>query len=102
MKVMLADACYYLMQHYDAPDFINVGTGEDLSIKDLALLISDIIGFEGKLQFDTSKPDGTARKLMDVSKLHKQGWKHHTGLREGIKLAYQDFLNKIHLYKEPA
>jgi GDP-L-fucose synthase len=90
----LADACYYLMQNYNEPHLINVGTGEDLTIKDLALLIKEIIGFKGELDFDSSKPDGTPRKLMDVSKLHSKGWKHKVGLKEGIKLAYEDFLAK--------
>lgn len=90
----LADACFYLMQNYNEPHLINVGTGEDITIKDLALLIKNIIGFEGELTFDSSKPDGTPRKLMDVSKLHDKGWKHTIGLEEGIKLAYQDFLEK--------
>ena len=90
----LADACFYLMQNYDEPNLINIGTGEDLTIKDLALLIKEIIGFKGDLAFDSSKPDGTPRKLMDVSKLHSKGWKHKVDLKEGIKLAYQDFLSK--------
>jgi len=90
----LADACFYLMQNYNESNLINVGTGEDLTIKDLALLIKEIIGFEGELIFDSSKPDGTPRKLMDVSKLHNKGWKHKINLKEGIALAYQDFLNK--------
>jgi GDP-L-fucose synthase len=90
----LADACFYLMQNYNEPNLINIGTGEDLTIKDLALLIKEIIGFKGELVFDSSKPDGTPRKLMDVSKLHDKGWKHKVGLREGIALAYQDFLIK--------
>lgn len=90
----LAEACYYLMQNYDEEGLVNVGTGEDLSIKDLALLIKKIIGYEGEIQFDTAKPDGTPRKLMDVSKLHSKGWKHTIELEEGIKLAYNDFLNK--------
>ncbi len=90
----LADACYYLMQNYDEPNLINVGTGEDLTIKNLALMIKEIIGFEGELVFDSSKPDGTPRKLMDVSKLHSKGWKHKVELKEGIKLAYADFLTK--------
>jgi len=91
----LADACYYLMLNYNEPHLINVGTGEDITIKDLALLIKEIIGFEGELKFDTSKPDGTPRKLMDVSKLHEKGWKHKIELKEGIQLAYQDFLEKF-------
>lgn len=89
----LAEACFYLMQNYDEPTLINIGTGEDISIKDLALLIKKVIGYEGALTFDSSKPDGTPRKLMDVSKLHKQGWKHKVELEQGIKLAYEDFLN---------
>lgn len=91
----LADACFYLMQNYNEPNLINVGTGEDLSIKNLALLIKEIIGFEGELVFDNSKPDGTPRKLMDVSKLHGKGWKHKINLPDGIALAYQDFLEKF-------
>ncbi|MGN7987495.1 GDP-L-fucose synthase [Pedobacter sp. 22226] len=87
----LADACYFLMQHYNEPNLINIGTGHDLTIKDLALLIKDVLGFEGELVFDAGKPDGTPRKLMDVSKLHNLGWKHKVELREGIALAYQDF-----------
>lgn len=90
----LANACYFLMQEYDEPGFVNVGTGKDLTIKDLALLIKRIVGFDGELTFDSSKPDGTPRKLMDVSKLHSLGWKHKIELEEGIKLAYQDFLAK--------
>ena len=90
----LADACYFLMQNYNEPNLINIGTGEDLSIKDLALLIKEVIGFEGEMIFDTSKPDGTPRKLMDVSKLHALGWKHQIELKQGIALAYQDFLSK--------
>lgn len=89
----LAAACYYLMQNFDESGFVNIGTGVDLSIKDLALLIKKIVGYEGTIEFDSSKPDGTPRKLMDVSKLHSKGWKHTIELEEGIKLAYQDFLN---------
>lgn len=90
----LANACFFLMQEYSEPGFVNIGTGKDLTIKDLALLIKRIVGFEGTLTFDSSKPDGTPRKLMDVSKLHALGWKHKIELEEGIKLAYQDFLEK--------
>lgn len=90
----LADACVFLMENYDELQFVNIGVGEDISIKDLALLIKEIVGYEGKLEFDSSKPDGTPRKLMDVSKLHALGWKHKTNLKEGIQLAYQDFLSK--------
>ncbi len=90
----LADACYFLMQNYDEPNLINIGTGHDLTIKDLALLIKDVLGFEGELVFDTTKPDGTPRKLMDVTKLHNLGWKHKIELKEGIELAYQDFQSR--------
>jgi len=91
----LAEACYYLMQNYDEEGLVNIGTGEDISIKDLALLIKSIVGYEGEINFDTSKPDGTPRKLMDVTKLHSKGWKHKIELEEGIALAYNDFLSKI-------
>jgi len=91
----LAEACYYLMQNYDEAGLVNIGTGKDLSIKDLALLIKKIIGYEGGIKFDTSKPDGTPRKLMDVTKLHSKGWHHKIELEDGIKLAYRDFLNKF-------
>ncbi|MCF8451650.1 MAG: GDP-L-fucose synthase [Pedobacter sp.] len=87
----LANACYYLMQNYDEPGMINVGTGEDITIKELALLIQKIIGFEGDLVFDTSKPDGTPRKLLDVSKLHSKGWRHEVDLEQGIRMVYDDF-----------
>lgn len=87
----LADACYFLMENYNEPNLINIGTGHDLTIKDLALLIKDVLAYDGELVFDTTKPDGTPRKLMDVTKLHDLGWKHQVELREGIALAYQDF-----------
>jgi len=90
----LAEACFYLMQNYDEQGLVNIGTGEDLSIKDLALLIKKIVGYEGNITFDTSKPDGTPRKLMDVTKLHSKGWKHKIELEEGIALAYKDYLTK--------
>ena len=90
----LAEACFYLMQNYDEEGLVNIGTGEDISIKDLAILIKGIIGYEGEIKFDTSRPDGTPRKLMDVSKLHSKGWKHKIELADGIKMAYQDFLSK--------
>ncbi len=91
----LADACYFLMQEYNEAGLVNIGTGHDLSIKDLALLIKKVVGFTGDLVFDTSKPDGTPRKLLDVSKLHTLGWKHRIALQEGLALAYQDFLKKL-------
>jgi GDP-L-fucose synthase len=88
----LAEACVYLMENYSESQLINVGTGKDVTIKELAEMVKKIVGFEGNLMWDTTKPDGTPRKLMDVSKLHAQGWKHTIELKEGIKLAYQDFL----------
>ena len=82
------------MQTYNDSKLINIGTGEDLTIKNLAILIQKTVGYEGKLIFDTDKPDGTPRKLMDVTKLHRLGWKHQIELKEGLKLAYQDYLSK--------
>jgi GDP-L-fucose synthase len=90
----LADACYYLMENYNEPSLVNIGTGEDISIKDLALLVKRITGFDGALEFDTSKPDGTPKKLMDASKLHATGWKHKVELEDGIRMAYKDFLSR--------
>ena len=87
----LADACIFLMQHYNEREFVNVGTGEDLTIRELAGMIREIVGFTGELKWDSSKPDGTPRKLMDVSLLHGLGWKHRIGLREGISEVYQAF-----------
>lgn len=86
----MADACYFLMQHYSEPGPINIGIGEDISIADLAKLIQKIVGFEGELKFDTSKPDGTPRKLMDVSKLSSLGWKASIHLEVGIRSVYKE------------
>lgn len=88
----LANALVYLMLNYNEKEFVNVGFGHEISIKDLALLIQKVVGFEGQLTFDTSKPNGTPRKLMDSSRLFATGWKPKTTLEEGIKLAYQDFV----------
>ncbi len=96
----LAEACYYLMQNYNEPGLVNIGTGEDITIKDLALMIKNITGYQGDVVFDHSRPDGAPRKLMDVSKLTNAGWKYHTGLQEGIKLAYADYLDHISVVKE--
>ena len=87
----LADACYFLMQGYNEPGFVNVGTGEDLEIGELALLIKKIVGYEGEIIHDLTKPDGTPRKLMDVTKLHNLGWKAAISLEEGIRRVYEDF-----------
>ncbi|MGI8891939.1 MAG: GDP-L-fucose synthase family protein [Bacteroidia bacterium] len=91
----LAAACVYLMMHYEEKQWINIGTGDEISIKELALLIKEITGFEGELKFDSSKPDGTPRKLLDISKLKATGFKHKTSLEEGIKIAYRDFQQKF-------
>ncbi|ALC82643.1 MULTISPECIES: GDP-L-fucose synthase [Bacillus] len=88
----LADACVYLMDNYTGNDIINIGVGEDIAIKDLAETIQNVVGFNGKLTFDTSKPDGTPRKLVDVTRLNDIGWKAQTNLKEGIQKAYQWFL----------
>ncbi len=87
----LADACFFLLQNYDEEMFVNIGTGEDLTIKALAEMIKDIVGYAGELKWNTEKPDGTPRKLMDVSRLHNLGWKHRIGLREGIAAVYAEF-----------
>jgi len=84
----LAAACLHLMLHFDEPGPINIGTGEDLSIAELAQMVKEVVGFEGQLEFDTSKPDGTPRKLLDVSRIHALGWKHHIELRDGISDVY--------------
>jgi GDP-L-fucose synthase len=83
------------MHQYDEAELLNIGTGEDISIKDLALLIKDIVGYTGELHFDASKPDGTPRKLMDVSKLHTLGWQHKIDLADGIRAVYEEAKHKI-------
>lgn len=88
----LAEACLFLMENYEEKEFVNIGTGTDISIRDLADLIKETVGFEGEIKFDSSKPDGTPRKLMDVSKLSELGWKYKIPLEKGIQLAYEDFL----------
>lgn len=90
----LGDACVYLMNNYNGETFVNIGSGIDLTIKDLALLIKDIVGYKGEIKHDLTKPDGTPRKLMDVSYLHSLGWKHKIELPEGIKMVYEDFKKK--------
>ena len=88
----LAAACVYLMETYSDEGLVNIGVGEDITIKDLALLIKDIVGYTGELTFDATKPDGTPRKLVDVSKLHSLGFKAQIGLKEGITAVYNDFV----------
>ncbi len=101
----MADACLYLLEQpedrlsglfsNEQPPLVNIGCGEDLTIRELAELVADVVGFKGKLTFDTSKPDGTMRKVMDVSRINALGWKHKMPLKEGIVLSYQDMLSKL-------
>ena len=88
----LADAALFLMQNYDGEEIINVGVGEDVSIRELAELIRDVVGYEGEIVFDTTKPDGTPRKLLDVSRLHALGWRARISLREGLEQTYRWYL----------
>ena len=85
----LAEACLFLMQNFNEPGFVNVGTGTDLTIKQLADLVSKVVGFAGGVEFDTTKPDGTPRKLMDVSKIHTLGWRHRIELEDGLRDTYE-------------
>jgi GDP-L-fucose synthase len=89
----LADACVFVMKHYSDDEFLNVGTGEDMTIAEFAWLVAEIVGYAGKLLFDTSRHDGTPQKLLDVSKLSALGWRAKTPLREGLEAAYADFLS---------
>lgn len=91
----LADALVHLMNNYSADWHVNIGTGEDLSINDLAVLVRDVVGFKGKIVYDTSKPDGTPRKLLDVSLLHSTGWHHNTSLRKGIEIVYDWYQKQL-------
>jgi len=91
----LADAICFLMENFDDPQFINVGTGEDISIKELALSIKKMVGYDGKLVFDETKPDGLPKKLLDVSKINNLGWKHKTNLDEGLKKTYQYYIDQM-------
>jgi GDP-L-fucose synthase len=88
----LGEACVFLMQKHAGSEIINIGTGEDITIRDLTQIVSEVVGYQGKIRWDTSKPDGPPQKLLDVSLLHSLGWKHKTSLKDGICLAYQDFL----------
>jgi GDP-L-fucose synthase len=87
----LADACVFALKHYSGDRFLNVGTGRDVTIADFARVVADVVGYEGEIVFDTSRPDGTPQKLLDVSLLTKLGWTARTGLREGLAAAYRDF-----------
>jgi GDP-L-fucose synthase len=88
----LADACVFVMKHYSGEDFLNVGTGQEVSISEFAGLVAEVVGFAGELMFDTARPDGAPRKLLDVSKLAALGWRANTPLRQGLAAAYADFL----------
>jgi GDP-L-fucose synthase len=90
----LADACVFVMKHYSGEDFLNIGTGEDVTIADFARLVADVVGYGGKITFDTARPDGTPRKLLDVSKLRALGWQAKTPLRQGLAAAYADFYSR--------
>ena len=89
----LANLCVFLMNHYSGDETVNAGTGKELSIKELTELVAETVGYQGEILWDTSKPNGTPRKLLDVSKAKKLGWRYRTELKDGIRLAYQDFLN---------
>lgn len=89
----LADACVFLMNHYSGDETVNLGTGKELSIKELTEVTAKVVGYEGEIKWDTTKPDGTPRKLLDVSKLEGLGWKYKVDLEEGVKLSYEDFLS---------
>ena len=93
----MADACVFLMETVDAPQlaphgFINIGTGQDITIRELTKMVAEVVGYQGEIRWDTTKPDGMPQKLLDVSFLHGMGWKYRTSLEEGLRLTYQDFL----------
>ena len=90
----LAELCVFLMNNYSGNEFVNAGTGQEITIKDLTKLVAEIVGYDGEILWDTSKPNGTPRKVLDVSKANALGWKYKTNLREGIKLAYEDFIKR--------
>jgi len=85
----MSDACVFLMENYDGDEYFNVGTGKEISIRELAVIIKDIAGFQGKLVFDESKPDGTPRRLLDISRLEKAGWKYKVELEDGLRRTYE-------------
>jgi len=95
----MADGCVYLMEHYDGEQHVNIGTGKEVTIKELAEIIKEVVGFKGELRFNSGKPDGTPRKLLDVSKLESVGWKYKIELVDGIKNTYKRYLNSIEFRK---
>ena len=92
----LAEACLFLMETYDGREFLNIGTGEDIPIRELAETIAEVVGYDGPVEWDSTKPNGTPRKWMDVGRLHSLGWKHRTSLGEGIRLTLEDFIRSYH------
>lgn len=96
----LGEACVFLLSHYDGDELINIGVGEDITIKDMAYMVKDVVGFEGKIEFDASKPDGTPRKLLDVSKINELGWKASIRLEDGLRKTYQWFLDHINDFRK--
>ena len=93
----MADACIYLMENYEGNDFFNIGTGKEITIRGLAELIKEVVGYEGEIVWDTTKPDGTPRKLLDVSRLESQGWKYKMELKDGIREAYKWFIENVEI-----
>jgi GDP-L-fucose synthase len=93
----VADACFFLMENYSGNDIINIGSGIEISIRDLAYQIKDVVNYRGEIDFDASKPDGTPRKLLDCSKIHSMGWKHKTKLNDGLEKTYSDFLSGLNM-----
>jgi GDP-L-fucose synthase len=89
----LADAAVFLMQTYSEPEFINIGTGQDITIAEFAHIIADVVGYQGRIEFDTSRPDGAPQKLLDISKISALGWRPRIHLKEGLADAYADFLH---------
>ena len=96
----MADATVFLMNNYDGEQFVNVGVGEDVSIRELAEIVKDTVGFEGELTFDSSKPDGTPRKLLDVTRINNIGWQADIQLNEGVKSTYDWFLDNIDKFRQ--
>ncbi len=95
----MAEACIYLMETYDGSEIVNIGCGEDMTIKQLTELVAKTVGYKGEIRWDISKPDGTPQKLLDVSRLHSLGWTKHTPLEAGLRLAYNDFLHNPDIRK---
>jgi GDP-L-fucose synthase len=89
----MADACVFLMKNYTGSEIVNIGTGKDITIREITEMVAEVLGYQGEIRWDTTKPDGMPQKLLDVSFLHSLEWKHRTSLKDGLRLTYQDFLN---------